>query len=72
MTLQETSDSRRLMRCLRCKSTNLMKSGREPYRFVCDDCGQNFHAVMQLVPVEPDDRVPLLEANVAEQDPGTS
>ena len=40
-----------LMRCLRCRNV-LHQSGREPYRFVCSSCGQNFIAVMQLVPVD--------------------
>jgi hypothetical protein len=40
------------MRCLHCKHP-LEASGQEPYRYVCSACGQNFVAVMQLVPVEP-------------------
>ena len=40
------------MRCLQCKGV-LQASGQEPYRFVCGDCGQNFVAVLQLMPVDP-------------------
>ena len=44
------------MLCLRCKSRDLAQSGGEPYRLVCAKCGQNYFAVMQLIPVAPKDR----------------
>lgn len=44
------------MRCLRCKARELHQSGREPYRFICSNCGQHYYAVMQLVPVSSDVR----------------
>jgi hypothetical protein len=46
-----------LMRCNGCGS-DLAPSGQEPHRFICTKCGQNYLAVMQLVPVPP--RPPLL------------
>ena len=60
------------LRCLRCKGW-LEPSGREPYRFICPDCGQHFMAVMQLVPVDSVDRreAPQLESSVAEGSPRT-
>lgn len=59
------------MRCLRCKGTELMRSGREPHRLICNGCGQNFLVVMQLVPVSADDRPLMLEeANVADRGTG--
>ena len=56
------------MRCLRCKST-LDRSGREPHRYECPTCKQHYLLVMQLVPVDSDDR--LLEEAHAERHPGT-
>ena len=41
-----------MMRCARCKGY-LVAHGVEPHRYVCEACGQNYHLVMQLVPVEP-------------------
>lgn len=54
------------LRCLRCKSMDLVQTGREPYRRECNECGQNYFLVAQLQPVEPDTRPKLLESNVAE------
>lgn len=54
-------NSRSVMRCLRCRGLKLERSGKEPHRLICKDCGQNFFAVMQLVPVEPLKRPLLLE-----------
>ena len=48
-----------LMRCSSCRN-QLSVSGQEPHRFICSGCGQNFHLVMQLVPVEPLRRPPML------------
>lgn len=56
-----------VMRCLRCKGT-LERSGREPHRYECFDCKQNYFLVMQLVPVDSDR--PVLEAH-AERCQGT-
>jgi len=58
------------LRCLRCRSLNLVRSGREPYRFECQDCKQHYFVVMQLVPVDPDYPTPLLESSRAEQSQG--
>ena len=41
-----------LMLCLRCRG-HLAPSGQEPHRFICEKCGQNFLAVMLLIPVDP-------------------
>lgn len=30
-----------------------MSSGVEVHRYVCENCGQNYHGVLQFVPVEP-------------------
>ncbi len=57
-----------VMRCLRCKGV-LERSGREPHRYECPDCKQNYFLVMQLVPVDSDGQ-PLLEA-YAKRRPGT-
>lgn len=47
------TDARESLRCLRCKSRDMHRSGREAYRVVCAACGANYFAVMQLIPVEP-------------------
>lgn len=44
-----------VMKCARCKGT-LSQSGQESYRLICDGCGQNYFAVMQLMPTEPKER----------------
>src|SRR6185369_16378200 len=59
------------LRCLRCRSLNLARTGKEPYRHECLDCGQHYFVVMQLVPVPTPSKSPLLESPVAEQCPGT-
>lgn len=41
-----------VMHCLWCKGF-LVASGVEPHRYICERCSQNYHLVMQLVPVEP-------------------
>ena len=46
------ADSSGMMRCTRCKGF-LVASGVEPHRHICEACGQNYHLVMRLVPVEP-------------------
>lgn len=38
------------MRCPRCRSM-LDRSGREPHRYECPNCKQDYFLVMQLVPV---------------------
>ena len=58
-----------MMVCLRCRHA-LVPSGQEPHRFVCSDCGQNYFAVMQLVPTEPLRLPALSEAVDVEQDSG--
>jgi len=40
------------IRCLKCKG-RLVPSGVEVHRYVCSDCGQEYHAVLQFVPVDP-------------------
>ena len=67
--MSEFDESRSLMRCLRCRG-RLEKTGREPYRFACGACGQNYMVVMQLVPVDAG-KVPLLESPVAERGQGS-
>lgn len=59
-----------VLRCLRCKGTNLGRSGKEVYRRECLDCGQHYFLVMQLQPVDPID-TPLLETASAKSDQGT-
>lgn len=59
-----------LMRCLRCKGT-LERSGKEPTRHICSNCGQHFILQMQLVPVAAPQNTPLLEDSSAEHSPGT-
>jgi hypothetical protein len=66
----EREGSQGVMRCLRCKST-LERSGKEPYRYICSDCGQHYFLQMQLVPVEAPHRTPLLEQDNAERSSGT-
>lgn len=51
------SQDRGVMRCSGCRA-QLVPSGQEPTRFICEACGQNFQAVMHLVPVEPLNRRP--------------
>lgn len=58
-----------VMRCLRCRSY-LQRSGHEPHRLECSGCGQNYYAVMQLVPIEAP--LPLLpEVPHVERDKGS-
>lgn len=40
------------IRCLKCRG-QLLPSGVEVHRVICSDCGQNYHAVLQFIPVEP-------------------
>jgi hypothetical protein len=61
----ETPDSGPLMRCSVCHSF-LTQSGQEPHRFVCPKCGQNYHLIVNLVPVDPLRRLALPEG---ENDP---
>ena len=51
-----------ILRCLRCRN-HLSKSGKEPSRLVCERCGQEYHAVLQLIPIDPKPEERLL-ANV--------
>lgn len=37
--------------CPRCKG-QLLPSGYEPHRRICEGCGQHYHAVLQYVPVD--------------------
>lgn len=64
-SIEKSNAPTSVMRCLRCKSA-CQRSGREPHRVVCEGCGQNYLVVMQLVPVEADERTPMLEAVSAE------
>ncbi len=57
------------LRCLRCSSTDLARSGREPHRHICQSCGQHYFLVLQMVPVPSDNR-PLLLTTDAKQDSG--
>lgn len=43
-----------LMRCTVCKGM-LNSSGREPYRFICADCGRHFFVTLQIVEVPSSD-----------------
>lgn len=63
---EEDGKSQGTLRCTRCSSLNLVRSGKEVYRHECLDCGQHYFVVMQLVPVPTPDRTPLLESPVAE------
>lgn len=56
-----SDDSVGMMRCLRCRNL-LERSGREPHRYECPNCKQNYFLVMQLVPVDSDDKL-LLETH---------
>lgn len=60
--LSGASALRESLRCLRCSSREMHRSGREPYRVICSGCGSNYFLVMQLTPVEPADA--SLEADV--------
>lgn len=55
-----------LMRCTTCRGF-LQPSGREPHRYICESCGQNFFVVMQLVPVDPAHRPLLPEVSEGER-----
>jgi hypothetical protein len=68
--VSETVEDRSTMRCLRCTGLNLVRSGKEVYRFECSDCGQHYFAVMQLIPVAPPTLSPILESTVAERRSG--
>jgi hypothetical protein len=39
------------IKCIKCKG-QLSPSGVEVHRYICQDCGQNYHAVLHFVPVE--------------------
>jgi len=64
---EEPPKEKGTLRCLRCSSFNLERSGKEPYRYECTECGQHYFVVMQLVPVAPPDRPRFLEPPVAER-----
>lgn len=70
-SLQKPVQETGALRCLRCRSFNLARTGKEPYRHECLDCGQHYFVVMQLVPVPAPSKFPLLESPVAEQGSGT-
>lgn len=40
------------IKCLMCNG-QLLPSGVEVHRYICESCGQNYHAVLQFIPVEP-------------------
>jgi len=44
------------IRCPQCRG-QLLPSGVEVHRHVCEGCGQNYHAILQFVPVDPIRRV---------------
>jgi hypothetical protein len=71
MSEKETTKEHGSLRCTRCSSLNLERSGKEPYRFECKDCGQHHFIVMQLVPV-PTPNKRTLEPLLAESDQGTA
>ena len=50
------------IRCLKCDG-RLLPSGVEVHRLVCQTCGQNYHAVLQFIPVEPICRNKELDAD---------
>jgi DNA-directed RNA polymerase subunit M/transcription elongation factor TFIIS len=45
-------DSQGFIRCQKCKG-QLLPSGIEVHRYVCSDCGQEYHAILQFVLVDP-------------------
>ena len=59
---EENRPSEGSMWCTQCRG-HLVSSGQEPHRFVCEECGQNFLAILQLVPVEPARRPLLTEGD---------
>lgn len=58
------------LQCLRCRSYNLGRSGKEPQRQVCGDCGANYHVTLSIVEVPPDE-VEELEPLLVESSEGT-
>ncbi len=47
------------IRCIKCEG-RLLPSGVEVHRYECSSCGQQYHAVLRFVPVEPIRRPTLL------------
>lgn len=43
------------IKCLKCEG-RLAPSGVEVHRYICQDCGQHYHGVLQFVPVDPVER----------------
>lgn len=57
-----TSENLGVLKCLRCRG-QLAKSGKEPTRLVCEKCGQEYHAVLHLQPIDPKpESLPELDA----------
>lgn len=56
--------SRESLRCLRCSSRRMHRSGREPYRVECESCGSHYYVVMQLIPVDHSDKRASSEEDV--------
>src|SRR5688572_2870340 len=61
-----SAPERECLRCLRCSSRDMHRSGREPYRVICGGCGSHYHVVMQLVSVDPAGARASSEANVGD------
>lgn len=53
--LDSEISSHGFIRCQRCKG-QLLSSGVEVHRYICQSCGQNYHAVLYFDPVEPINR----------------
>lgn len=69
---EEADKTQGILRCLRCSSLDIVRSGKEPYRHECVGCGQHYIVVLQLVPVAAPDRPHLLESPVVEPGPRTA
>jgi hypothetical protein len=51
-----SDDNLGFIRCLKCRG-RLLPSGVEVHRYACSNCGQEYLAVLQFVPVDPIQRV---------------
>ena len=47
------------IRCPKCNGL-LEMSGVEAHRYICKDCSQNYHGVLQFVPVDPIKRTEII------------
>lgn len=48
---QSVNEHQDFIRCLKCDG-RLSPSGVEVHRYICESCGQHYHAVLQFVPVD--------------------